>query len=57
MDCPCRLDRCLDHLHTRSSGVRQIVHASLVSFKIRPMLGLMFMAAGKKIRADAGRDR
>ena len=57
MDCRYRLDRCLDHLHTRSSDVRQIVHAFLASYKIRPMLGRMFMVAGKKIRADAGRDR
>lgn len=35
----------------------QIVHASLAFFKIRPMLGRTFMADGKRIRADAGRDR
>ncbi|WP_311968266.1 recombinase family protein [Bradyrhizobium archetypum] len=37
-------------------AVRQIAHAFLVSFKSRLMLGHMFMAAGKRIRADAGRD-
>ena len=33
----------------------QIVRASLVSFKIRPMLGRMSMAVGKRIRPDGCR--
>ena len=57
VDCRCRSDRSSDRHRTMSSGGRPTVRGFAIFFRIRPMLGRMSTAVGKRIRADAEPDR
>jgi DNA invertase Pin-like site-specific DNA recombinase len=57
VDCRCRSDRSSGRRRTMLSGGKPIVRGFAIFFRIRPMLGRMSTAVGKRIRADAEPDR
>src|SRR6516165_9127087 len=56
-DCRCRSDRSLDRRRMMWSGGKPIVRGFAIFFRIRRMLGSMSTGVGRRIRADAERDR